>query len=128
MEETCRQRHGRPTLKKLSLNWNAPDRYIELLNFEMEIMNKLQTKTYELTEEEKVPIIKRWLGTGFVVNTDFYKFQDRSMQKIKGLFLMLGVKFKPHHNEAILSLQYFKKKSRVYPGVNGQVVYQVHRM
>ena len=29
--EACRQRHGRPALKQPSFNWNAPDKFIELL-------------------------------------------------------------------------------------------------
>ena len=55
--EVHRQRHGRPALKQPLLNWNASDKYVELLNFETEFTNILQTKTYELTEE-KFPIIK----------------------------------------------------------------------
>ena len=57
-----RQRYDRPTLEKPSFNWNAQDKYIELLNFEMEVMNILEIKAYELTDEEKVPVIKNWLG------------------------------------------------------------------
>ena len=53
-----RQRHGRPALKQHLFSWNATDMYLELINFEMKVTNILQTKTYELTEEEKVPIIK----------------------------------------------------------------------
>ena len=59
--EVCRQRHGRPALKQSSFNWNAPDKYVELLNFEMEIANVLQTKMCKITEEEKVPVIKNWV-------------------------------------------------------------------
>ena len=36
--------------------------YIELLNFEIEVMNSLKTKTYELTGEEKLLAINNWLG------------------------------------------------------------------
>ena len=39
--EVQRPRHGRPGLRQPSFNWKVPDKYIELLNFEMEIMNKL---------------------------------------------------------------------------------------
>ena len=38
--------------------------YVELLNFEIEVTNILQTRTYELNDEVKVPIIKNWLGKG----------------------------------------------------------------
>ena len=35
---------------------------MELLNFKMEVVNILQTKTYDQNDEEKVQIIKNWLG------------------------------------------------------------------
>ena len=28
----------------------------------MEVMNIFETKAYELTDEEKIPVIKNWLG------------------------------------------------------------------
>ena len=37
--EPLRHRHGKPVLKKPSFKWNAQDRYIELLNYEMEVTN-----------------------------------------------------------------------------------------
>ena len=40
----------------------APDRYVGLLNFKMEVANILQMKAYDLSDEEKVPILKIWLG------------------------------------------------------------------
>ena len=60
--EAHRKRHGRPALKQPSFNWNAPDKYVELLHCEMEITDILKTKVYKLTEEEEVPIIKNWVG------------------------------------------------------------------
>ena len=35
---------------------------MELLNFEMEIANVLQAQMYDVNDEEKVPVIKSWLG------------------------------------------------------------------
>ena len=43
-------------------DWKAPDRYMELLNFEMEVVNVLQGKACDHNNEEKVSIIKNWLG------------------------------------------------------------------
>ena len=43
--ETFIHRHSRPALMKPSFNWNAPDKYVELLTFEMEVANILQIKT-----------------------------------------------------------------------------------
>ena len=58
LREAHRRRHGRSALKQPSFNWNATGKYIELLSFEMEVTNILQTKTYELNEEEKLPYHK----------------------------------------------------------------------
>ena len=35
--------------------------YVELLNFDMEEGNILQAKVYDLSDEEKVTIMKNWL-------------------------------------------------------------------
>ena len=57
-----RPRHGSLALRQPVFDWKAPDRNIELLNFEMEVTNILQTRAYELNDVERVPIIKGWLG------------------------------------------------------------------
>ena len=44
--EVHRQRHDRPALKQAAFNWNAQDKYVELLNFDMDIIIILMTKTY----------------------------------------------------------------------------------
>ena len=61
--EACGKRCDRPALKQPPFNWNAPDKCVELASFEMEVMNMLQIKTHELTEEEKVPVIKNCIGS-----------------------------------------------------------------
>lgn len=43
-------------------DWKAPDSYVELLNLEMEVANVLQAKVDDLNYEEKVLVIKNWLG------------------------------------------------------------------
>ena len=53
---------GANTVNLASFNWNAPDKCIELLSLEMEVMNILQIMTYKLDEEKIVPLIKNWLG------------------------------------------------------------------
>ena len=52
----------RPMLSQPAFNWEAPDKYVQLLHFEMEVANVLQAKVYDLNEEKKVPTIKNWLG------------------------------------------------------------------
>ena len=55
-----RQRHVRPVLEKPSFDWDSQDRYVKLMNFEMKVMNILETRVYEITDEEKVPLIEHW--------------------------------------------------------------------
>ena len=49
-------------LENSAFTWVAQERYFELMNFDMELFNILQSNVYELSEEEKVPVIKYWLG------------------------------------------------------------------
>ena len=53
-----RHRHGRAALRQTFFDLNAPDKYVELLCFEMEVTNMLQTKAYKLDDKEEVPIMK----------------------------------------------------------------------
>ena len=47
MGEANRARHVRQALRQPAFNWKALDKSIELLNFEMELRNILQTTAYE---------------------------------------------------------------------------------
>ena len=49
-------------LRSLHSIKSAGDRYVELINFEMEVNNILETKAYEMTDEEKVSVIINLLG------------------------------------------------------------------
>ena len=61
-EEPWRPRPAKPTLSQPAFNCNAPDMYVELLNFEMEVANVLHTIAYDLSNKVNVPSIKDWLG------------------------------------------------------------------
>ena len=37
-----RQRHGGPALKQASFNWNSPGKYVEVLCFEIKVVDILQ--------------------------------------------------------------------------------------
>ena len=50
--ETQRQRNGVPILEKQRLKWDALDRYVNLLNYQLEVTNILETKAYKMSEEE----------------------------------------------------------------------------
>ena len=60
--EHCRPRQVEPMLSQPAFDWNVADRYVELLYFKMEVANTLQVKSFDLNDEEKVPVIKNWLG------------------------------------------------------------------
>ena len=47
---------------KPAFNWAGQNRYVELINFKMAFKNILETKAYELSEEDKVPGIKNCVG------------------------------------------------------------------
>ena len=51
-QETHRQRYGGPVLEKPKFNWDVQDRYVKLLNFELEVTNILETRAYEISGEE----------------------------------------------------------------------------
>ena len=63
-------------------------------------MNILQTRAYELNNEEKVPIIKKWLGrnSSHFIQT-FTNFEKEACKTAEGLFKMFGETFKLQHNE-----------------------------
>ena len=60
--ESQRQRHGGPALEQPALNWEAQEKYVELYILKYEVTNTLQTKRYQPNDEERVPLIKNWLG------------------------------------------------------------------
>ena len=88
--EAHRHRHGRPALRQPSFNWNVPNKYVELLCFEMEVMNILQTKTYKLTVEGKVPMIKNWLGRERQLIQTFKNTEKEVCKTVEGLLSTLG--------------------------------------
>ena len=112
MGEASRHRHSRPSLWQPFFDWNAPDKYVELLSFEMEVMNILQTKTYELNDEEKVPVIKKLEKEGLQLIQTFTNPEKEAPKMAGGLFVTLDEKFKQQHNETIWSLQYCKLKRK----------------
>ena len=62
--------------------------YSELLNFEMEVTKILETKSYDLTNEKKVLVIKNWIdreGLQLILRT--FKNEDKEKCKtVKELF------------------------------------------
>ena len=109
LKEVHQQEHGRWALKQPSFNWNVRDKEVELINFEMEVTNILQTKTYDLTEEENVPIMKLVSQRASHIYQNIHENWKRSIQNGKR---DICEKFKPHHNWVVLALQYCKLKRK----------------
>ena len=52
----------RAILEKQKFNFGAEDKHVELLNFKLDITNISEIRAYEISDEGKVLIIKKWLG------------------------------------------------------------------
>ena len=79
-------------------------------------MNVLgKKKAYELTDEEKAPVIKTWLGMeGLQFIKTYTNEEKEKCITAKELFSMLSSKFRPHHNRILLLLYYLKLKRNSY--------------
>ena len=83
----------------LQLECSREEKYVELLSFEMEVISILQSKAYEVTEEEKFPMIKNWLGReALQLIQTFMNSEKEACKTVEGLFCMLSEKFNPHSN------------------------------
>ena len=97
--ETQRQRHGGPILEKPKFNWDAQDRYVELLNFKMEVTNILETGAYRINDEEKsLSYSKLARSGGPVADKNIHTRRKGEMKTMMGLFSGLSSTFKPCHN------------------------------
>ena len=53
-QENQRQMNGGLVLEKPRFNWDMPYRYDKLLHFQLEVMNILETRAYEINDEERI--------------------------------------------------------------------------
>ena len=80
-------------LIKQAFNWGKQDRYVEPMNFKMEVSNILECKAYALSEEEKVPVIKNWLGWEGLQLIQTFTQEEKDMHRMaKDLFTVLYYK------------------------------------
>ena len=78
--ESKKDRHSGPILIKPMFNWEAHDRYVELMNFYIEVLNILEIKVCKLLEEEKVPVMKDWLGQEGLQLIQTFTEEEREIQ------------------------------------------------
>ena len=86
-EELCRPRQSSPMISQPAFIWKVPVRYVELLNFKMEVANVFQAKTYDLSQEGKLPIIKNWLdGEGLQFILTLTNAEKEACKSTTGMF------------------------------------------
>ena len=72
-----------------AFNWKVSDRYVELLNFEMDVANVLQADVYDISEEGRVPIMKNCLGRERLHLIQTLTIAKKEAWKMQQGFLML---------------------------------------
>ena len=86
-------RTNTPTLKQPTFNQKIRAKS-DLMGFKIEVNNIFMTKTYELEESEKVPIIMNWLGCEGLhfLHTTNEEEKEKKCKSSKGLFSILNEK------------------------------------
>ena len=98
---------GGPTMKQLTFNWNAEDKYSELKTFRLEVNNVLSI--YNIPQTDKLGVVKNWLGRkGLQYLETLMTAEKEACNTLEGLYETLSNKFKPQYNETIKSLQFRK--------------------
>ena len=83
---------------------NSTDKYAELRNLRFKVKNMLQN--YRISQAERVPIIKNWLGRqGLQLLELFTQAEQEVCNAEEGLIETLNNKFKPQYNETVNSIQ-----------------------
>ena len=85
--ELQRQRDGKLILEKSSVDWDVQDKYVEPMNFKVEVTNILETRVYEQTDKENIQVIKNCLGQdgAQLIKTFTHKEKDKC-RTAKGFF------------------------------------------
>ena len=98
-------RLGQPIMKQPTFNWEAEDKYNELKNFKLAVINIF--KSYSTLQAEQIAIIKIWLGRkGLQFLETLTQAEQEKYNTTEGFFTILNSKFKPQYNETIKSLQF----------------------
>ena len=98
---------GSPTMKQLTFNWNAQDKYSELKTFRLEVNNILSTNN--TPQADKLVLVKNWLGSkGLQYLETLTAAEKETCNTLEGLFETLSDKFKPQYNE-MMKLLLFRK-------------------
>ena len=95
-------RLGRPVMQQPTFNWEADDKYNELINFRPKVNNIF--KLYSIPQAEQIAIIKNWLcRKGLQFLESLTQMEQERCNTIECLFTTLSHKFKSQYNETIKS-------------------------
>ena len=98
---------GSPTMKQLTFDWNAEDKYSKLNTFRLEVNNALSANN--TPQIDKLALVKNWLGRKDLQYLETLMTTEKeTCNTLEGLFETLTIKFKPQYNETIKSLQFRK--------------------
>ena len=128
LREPQRQRHGRLTTEKPSFNWNAQDMYVELLNFEMEVLNILGREAYVLTVDKKIPVAR---SQRLAFYKGIHEWRERKVQNSKRTLFNTKwqIQNTPQQNSAVMGIPKTERKMPwIHPGRDGQLVDKGSRM
>ena len=111
--ETQRQRNEGLVLGKPWFNWDMPDRFVKLLNFQLKMTNILEIRAYEINDEDRIPVIKNWLGQEVLLLMETFMQEEKDKCKVmKGLFSVLSNRFRLHHICIIIVITIPKKQKQ----------------
>ena len=78
---------------------------IKLFNFQLEVTNTLEARVYQIIDEERVLVIKNWLGQEGLLLMETFKLEEKEKCKTtKGLLSVLGNRFKQCLNCILIPL------------------------
>ena len=107
MHDISRPKIGSPTMKQLTFDWNAEDKYSKLKTFRLKVSNVLST--YNTPQTDKLARVKNCLGRkGLHYLETLTTAEKGNMQHLRRPDETLTHMFKPKYNETIKSLQFRK--------------------
>ena len=86
MHDVSGPKIGGPTMKQLTFDWNAEDKYSELKTFRLEVNNVFST--YNTLQADKLAVVKNWLGRKGLQYLETLTHVEKEMcNKLEGLLL-----------------------------------------
>ena len=85
MHERSGPKVGSPTMKQLTFDWNAQDKYSKLKAFRLEVNNILST--YNTQQTDKLALVQNWLGRkGLQYLETLTNAEKETCNTLEGLF------------------------------------------